>query len=35
MKKLTSEKKVFLETIVPEWIKKAKEREATYPVVNM
>lgn len=35
MKKLTAEKKVFLETIIPEWIKKAKEREATYPVVNM
>jgi nitrite reductase (cytochrome c-552) len=35
MMKLNSEKKVFLQTIVPEWIKKAKERETTYPVVNM
>ena len=31
MKKLYEEKKVFLETVVPIWDKKAKEREAGYP----
>jgi nitrite reductase (cytochrome c-552) len=31
MNKLYDEKKVFLETVVPVWDKKAKEREAGYP----
>ncbi|MCK6600208.1 MAG: ammonia-forming cytochrome c nitrite reductase [Bacteroidetes bacterium] len=31
MKKLTGEKEEFLKTVVPEWDKKAKEREAAYP----
>lgn len=35
MKQLKSDKKTFLETIIPEWIRKAKEREATYPVKNL
>jgi nitrite reductase (cytochrome c-552) len=30
MDKLNADKKVFMETVVPEWLKKAKEREATY-----
>jgi nitrite reductase (cytochrome c-552) len=30
MKKLNEEKNVFLETVVPEWIKKGRERESTY-----
>ncbi len=30
MKKLIAEKKVFLETVVPEWIKTGQEREAKY-----
>lgn len=35
MKTLNSEKKTFLEQIVPEWLKRAKERESTYPVKNL
>jgi nitrite reductase (cytochrome c-552) len=30
MKKLIEEKKVFIETILPQWIKAGKEREKTY-----
>jgi nitrite reductase (cytochrome c-552) len=30
MKKLNAEKQEFLNTVVPEWMKEAKEREATY-----
>ncbi len=30
MKKLYAEKKVFLETVIPEWIKAGKEREKSY-----
>lgn len=30
MKKLNSEKQVFLETVLPEWIKEGKEREKDY-----
>jgi len=35
MKQLNAEKDTFLETIIPEWIKKAQEREAKYPVKNL
>jgi nitrite reductase (cytochrome c-552) len=31
IEKLNEEKEIFLETVVPEWDKKAKEREAGYP----
>jgi hypothetical protein len=30
MKKLYSEKKVFIEQVIPEWIKAGKERELGY-----
>jgi nitrite reductase (cytochrome c-552) len=30
MKKLIAEKKVFIETVLPEWIRAGKEREKTY-----
>jgi hypothetical protein len=30
MKKLNDDKKVFLETVVPEWIKAGEEREKGY-----
>jgi nitrite reductase (cytochrome c-552) len=32
MQKLNAEKKIFLETIIPQWDNQAIEREATYPV---
>jgi len=32
MKKLNSEKKLFIEQVVPEWIRVGEEREKTYPV---
>ena len=35
MKKLNAEKKVFLDTIVPQWLKEAMEREASYPTKNI
>ncbi|NSW95217.1 MAG: ammonia-forming cytochrome c nitrite reductase subunit c552, partial [Bacteroidales bacterium] len=30
MKKFNSEKRLFLETVLPEWLKTGKEREANY-----
>lgn len=33
--KMKADKKEFMETVVPEWLKKAKEREAGYEVKNM
>ena len=30
VKKLNADKKVFLETVMPEWIKEGKEREKSY-----
>jgi nitrite reductase (cytochrome c-552) len=35
MDKLNSEKEKFLETVVPEWIEKAKEREKTYEYTEL
>jgi nitrite reductase (cytochrome c-552) len=35
MKTLRKEKQEFLNTIVPGWLQKAKEREATYSVKNI
>ena len=35
MKKLNQEKQEFLQTILPEWIKKAEERENQYPVETL
>jgi nitrite reductase (cytochrome c-552) len=35
MKKLRSDKKSFLDKVIPEWIQKAKEREAEYPTKNL
>lgn len=35
MKKLNAEKKVFLDTVIPQWIKIANEREARYPTKNL
>jgi nitrite reductase (cytochrome c-552) len=35
MKKLNSEKNEFLDTIIPQWLKQAMEREATYPTKNI
>ncbi|MDY0200779.1 MAG: ammonia-forming cytochrome c nitrite reductase [Bacteroidales bacterium] len=35
MKKLNAEKKVFLDTVIPQWIKIANEREAKYPTKNL
>jgi len=32
MKKLNSEKKLFIEQVIPKWIKVGEEREKTYPV---
>ena len=32
MEELEAEKEVFKETIIPEWLEKAKEREANMPV---
>ncbi|MDD2548961.1 MAG: ammonia-forming cytochrome c nitrite reductase [Bacteroidales bacterium] len=35
IKRLNAEKKVFLNTVIPQWIKIADEREATYPTKNL
>ena len=35
MKTLNANKKVFMETVVPEWLKQAMEREAQYPTKNI
>ncbi len=35
MKTLNAHKKVFMETVVPEWLKQAMEREAQYPTKNI
>jgi nitrite reductase (cytochrome c-552) len=35
MKQLNENKKVFLDNIVPQWLKEAKEREAHYPTKNI
>lgn len=35
MKKLNAEKKVFIDTVIPQWIKIANEREAKYPTKNL
>jgi nitrite reductase (cytochrome c-552) len=33
--KLKQEKKIFLENVVPKWLKKAQERESKYKVQNL
>lgn len=35
MKALNAKKRVFLDTVIPEWIKVAQEREANYPTKNL
>jgi nitrite reductase (cytochrome c-552) len=35
MKQLRDNKKIFLDTVIPQWLKEAKEREATYPTKNI
>jgi nitrite reductase (cytochrome c-552) len=32
MATMNQEKETFLNTVVPQWLEKAKEREANYPV---
>jgi len=34
MKQLNSDKKIFIEKVIPEWIKQGQAREAGYPVKN-
>jgi nitrite reductase (cytochrome c-552) len=35
MKKLNESKKVFIDTIIPQWLQAAKERESKYPTKNL